>query len=213
MFGTHHLPLFLLSAITLSLIPGPSTLYIVGRSVSQGRAAGVLSVLGIAAGSLCHVAAVAFGLSALLAASQAAFGAIKYAGAAYLIYLGMQTLRAKASPGEVSDDAAPRGRGPAFRQGLVTQILNPKVSLFFLAILPQFVAPGQAHSPLPFLFLGLLFVGMDTAWFLCVAAFSASLSGWLRRSARFGRALKWATGTLYIGLGLSLLRLRARAAS
>lgn len=214
MFGTHHLPLFLLSAITISLLPGPSTMYIIGRSISQGRAAGISSVLGIGTGSLCHVVAVAFGLSALLAVSQSAFQVIKYLGAAYLIYLGMQTLRARSMTHLTAEDAStPIATRRVYAQGILTQLFNPKVSLFFLAILPQFVVPGRAHSPFPFLFLGILFVCMDTLWFSFVASSSALLTGWLRRNERFQHGLKWVTGTLYIGLGLNLLRLRMRASS
>ena len=213
MLGTHNLPLFVLTAITLSLLPGPSTLYILGRSVSQGRRAGMLSVLGIGTGTLCHTVAVAFGLSALLAASHPAFLLLKYAGAAYLIYLGIQTLRRPAM-GAALPTNVPRVRERTiYAQGWLTQVLNPKVSLFFVALLPQFVALQAVHSPIPFLFLGILFVLMDTVWFLTVATGSARLTYWLRRSARFQQGMKWASGLLYIGLGLNLLRLRARFAS
>ncbi len=214
MFGTHNLALFLMSAITISLLPGPSTMYIIGRSISQGRAAGISSVLGISTGSLCHVIAVAFGLSTLLAASQGAFQVIKSLGAAYLIYLGVQTLRARSVTHLAAEDApAPASTRRVYAQGILTQLFNPKVSLFFLAILPQFVVPSRANSPLPFLFLGILFIGMDTLWFSFVASSSALLTGWLRRNTRFQHGLKWVTGTLYIGLGLNLLRLRMRTAS
>ncbi len=214
MFGTHNLELFLVTAITLTLIPGPSTLYILGRSIAQGRKAGVLSVLGIGSGTLCHILAVAFGLSAVLAASQAAFSVIKYAGAAYLVYLGVQTLRKRTAAADVQEAKTGEVRaGRIFGQGLVTQVLNPKVSLFFIALLPQFVNPGAAHRPLPFLFLGTLFVTQDTLWFLFLASFSAFFSAALRRSACFEGALKWTTGLLYIGLGLNLLRVKAKLAS
>ncbi len=212
MWGIHNLPLFLLTAITLTMIPGPSTMYILGRSVSQGRKAGVLSVLGIGTGSLCHTFAVAFGLSALLAASQIAFSVIKYAGAAYLVYLGIQTLRAKPSA-NTQDIPAAVSNKRIYGQGVLTQLLNPKVSLFFIALLPQFVSPAVTRSPLPFLLLGALFVTMDTLWFLLVASASGQFTGWLRRNARWQGVMKWATGVLYIGLGLNLLRARARVAS
>lgn len=189
-------------------------MYILGRSISQGRKAGVLSVLGIGSGSLCHTAAVAFGLSAVFAASQVAFSVVKYAGAAYLIYLGVQTLRDTAKGGDVQ---APQNADISARriygQGLLTQVLNPKVSIFFIALLPQFVNSGGRHTPLPFLFLGILFVSMDTLWFLLIASCSASFTGWLRRNARFQGAMKWMTGLLYIGLGLNLLRVKARLTS
>ena len=214
MFGTHNLPLFLVTAITLTLIPGPSTLYILGRSISQGRRAGMLSVLGIGSGTLCHTVAVAFGLSAILAASQAAFSIIKYAGAAYLIYLGVQTLRKRTVSSALPETkVAAVQAGRIYGQGWVTQILNPKVSLFFIALLPQFVSQNAAHSPLPFLFLGALFVAIDTLWFLTLASFSAFFTDRLRQNARLQSGLKWVTGLLYIGLGLNLLRVKARLAS
>ena len=218
MLGTHNLPLFLIASIALTLIPGPATMYILGRSIAQGRTAGVMSVLGIGCGSLCHTLAVAFGLSALLTASQPAFWIIKIAGAAYLIFLGVQALRSKAAL-LAPDFDQPQERATAapghlriFGQGALTQLLNPKVTLFFIALLPQFVRTGVAHSPIPFLALGTLFVTLDTAWFLIIACGSAWASCWLRRSARFRRALQRATGALYIGLGLNLLRAKARLA-
>ena len=214
MWGTQNLSLFLLASFTLTMIPGPSTLYILGRSISQGRKAGVVSVLGIGSGSLCHTVAVSFGLSALLAASQAAFSFVKFLGAAYLIYLGIQMFRKKS---EQTSAAASTSKSVAasriYGQGLLTQILNPKVTLFFVALLPQLVAPMSAHSPLPFLFLGVLFVTIDTIWFCGVAFFSAGFTNLLRRNARFQSILNWATGLLYIGLGLNLLRAKARLAS
>ncbi len=214
MFGTHNLAVFLVTALMLTVIPGPSTLYVLGRSIAQGRRAGALSVLGIAAGTVCHILAVAFGLSALLAASQIGFSLIKCAGAAYLVFQGVQTLRKRAVTAEVPPvEAADVRAGFLFGHGMVTQILNPKVALFFIALLPQFVRPADAHSPLPFLFLGLLFVAQDTAWFLAVAVFSAFFTTVLRRNSRCEEGLKWATGLLYIGLGLNLLRVKARLAS
>lgn len=127
---------------------------------------------------------------------------------------GVQTLLKNVGGQAIQDSGTadvPASR--IYGQGLLTQILNPKVSIFFIALLPQFVAPAGAHSPLPFLFLGALFVFMDTLWFLLLAAFSAFFTGWLRRSARFQYGLKWVTGSLDIGLGLNLLRVKAKFAS
>ena len=214
MWGTHNLPLFLLTAVTLTLIPGPSTMYILGRSISQGPRAGVLSVLGIGAGSLCHTAAVAFGLSAVFAVSQTAFSVVKYAGAAYLIFLGLQTLRKNAKSEEAQElQPAQHRTQRIFGQGLLTQLLNPKVSIFFIALLPQFVNSGRVHSPWPFLFLGVLFVSLDTLWFLLIASCSAFFTGWLRQNTRVQIGMQRVTGLLYIGLGLNLLRLKAKLAS
>src|SRR5579884_1352411 len=140
--GVHHFALFLVSAVAITLLPGPAALYILGRSLSLGRRAGLLSVLGIGAGSACHIFAVAFGLSALLAASQTAFTVVKLAGSAYLIYLGIGLIRSRAAHGLPDPETSPSrvaGGSSIFAQGTVTQLLNPKAGLFFLAILPQFV--------------------------------------------------------------------------
>jgi threonine/homoserine/homoserine lactone efflux protein len=211
MWGTHDLPLFIATSIAMTLVPGPSTMYIVGRSVSQGRRAGVLSVLGIGTGSLCHTIAVAFGLAVLVAASRVAFTAIKFAGAAYLVYLGVQTIRKRSALAAKAVEIESSSRR-VYGEGLVTQVLNPKASLFFLAMLPQFVAPSAAHSPAPFLALGALSIAMDVSWFLFVANGSALATTWLRRSEQAQGILKWASGLLFIGLGLGMLKLTARTA-
>src|SRR4051812_47389821 len=170
MLGIHDFWLFVASGVVVNVTPGPDTLYIVGRSAAQGRRAGVLSVLGISTGVLIHTAAAAIGLSALLASSAAAFTVVRYAGAAYLIYLGLRLLMSRGNDSPAASDVAPTS-GPRdgwaiYRQGVLTNVLNPKVALFFLAFLPQFVDPGSTHRTLAFLSLGLVFVLSGTIWCL-----------------------------------------------
>ena len=210
MLGIHSLWLFVLSGVLLNITPGPDTAYIVGRSAQIGWRGGAAAALGISAGCLVHVFAAAIGLSALLAASSVAFTAIKWIGAAYLIYTGIKMLLTQAaSPATVTVPRATTLR-QVFWQGALTNALNPKVALFFLAFLPQFVdaeAPGKA---LAFVVLGLIFIGTGTLWGLGVAAFAAQAAGRIRQS---GRALVWlnrALGAMFIGLGVRVAMLQNR---
>ena len=210
MLGIHSLWLFVLSGVLLNITPGPDTAYIVGRSAQIGWRGGAAAALGISAGCLVHVFAAAIGLSALLAASSVAFTAIKWIGAAYLIYTGIKMLLTQAaSPATVTVPRATALR-QVFWQGALTNALNPKVALFFLAFLPQFVdaeAPGKA---LAFVVLGLIFIGTGTLWGLGVAAFAAKAAGRIRQS---GRALVWlnrALGAMFIGLGVRVAMLQNR---
>jgi threonine/homoserine/homoserine lactone efflux protein len=204
MFGTHNLALFVASGVLLNLTPGQDTLYILGRSIAQGRRAGVLSVLGILSGSCIHTCAAAFGLSAILATSARAFLIVKIAGAAYLAYLGIRLLLDPPA----GDAGAVRFRheGPwaIYRAGLLTNLLNPKVALFFMAFLPQFVSPAADSKIAAFLFLGALFTTTGTVWCLVLAWFGGAMSGRLRKSPGAGTILKRATGTLFLGLGVRL---------
>ncbi|HEX7112014.1 MAG TPA: LysE family translocator [Mizugakiibacter sp.] len=203
--GIEHYGVFLLAGIALNLAPGPDTFYILARSGAEGRAAGVASALGIAAGSVVHTTAAALGLSALLATSLLAFEIVKYAGAAYLVFLGVRMLRAKAQ-GAPGAGVATRGRGAsaAFRQGMLTNVLNPKVALFFLAFLPQFIAPAAAHAKLGFAVLGLSFVGTGLAWCLVLALAGAGLGAWLRTRPRFGAWMDRVCGAAFVALGVRL---------
>ena len=210
MLGIHSLWLFVLSGVLLNITPGPDTAYIVGRSAQIGWRGGAAAALGISAGCLVHVFAAAIGLSALLAASSVAFTAIKWIGAAYLIYTGIKMLLTQAaSPATVTVPRATTLR-QVFWQGALTNALNPKVALFFLAFLPQFVdaeAPGKA---LAFVVLGLIFIGTGTLWGLGGAAFAAKAAGRIRQS---GRALVWlnrALGAMFIGLGVRVAMLQNR---
>jgi threonine/homoserine/homoserine lactone efflux protein len=205
MFGTENLWLFVVSGLLLNITPGQDTLYIVTRSVTQGRAAGVWSVLGISSGSVLHTLAAAFGLSAILATSAHAFLAVKLAGAAYLVYLGVKMLLAR--PAAAAALAAPLQHESAwaiYRAGLLTNVLNPKVALFFLAFLPQFVAPDATSRIVAFLFLGSVFVFNGTLWCLVLVLGASALSGRLRRHAAGARRLRQATGAVFVGLGARL---------
>lgn len=205
MLGIENLAIFVGTGILLNLYPGPDTFYIIGRSLSQGRAAGVAAALGIGTGSIVHTLLGAFGLSAIITASATAFALLKYAGCAYLVYQGLQLLRGAVTAPPVTakrwsrDDLL-----QIYRQGAVTNILNPKVALFFLAFLPQFISLASPNKPLSFLILGALFITTGTIWCLLVALFSAALSRRLRRSSGASRLLRRINGLLLLGLGLKL---------
>ena len=209
MLGIHDFWLFVASGVLLNMTPGPDTLYIVGRSVAQGRRAGVLSVLGISTGILVHTLAAAIGLSALLAGSATAFTVLRYAGAAYLIYLGLRLLLSgggEGGPADTPNTDVPPGSWAVYRQGLLTNVLNPKVALFFLAFLPQFVDPNSPHRVAAFLFLGLAFVCTGTAWCLGVVWFASAASRRLRERRGTGRWLNRVSGAVFIGLGVRVAR-------
>jgi threonine/homoserine/homoserine lactone efflux protein len=205
MFGTEHLGLFILTGLLLNITPGQDTLYIVGRSLSQGRRAGLLSVLGISSGCMVHTFAAAFGLSAILATSARAFLIVKLAGAAYLGYLGIRMILARASATTANDVAfAHESDWVVYRSGLLTNVLNPKVALFFMALLPQFVAANAESRVLTFLFLGAVFIFNGTLWCLVLAWSAAAVSRRLRGGHASGLMLKRATGAIFVGLGVRL---------
>jgi len=204
MFGIHDFGFFLLTGILLNLTPGPDTFYILGRSLAQGRGAGVASVLGISTGSLVHTFAAAFGLSALLATSASAFLAIKFAGAAYLVYLGARMLFSRSSAAAIPAAFSSSGFWAVYRQGLLTNVLNPKVALFFLALMPQFIAADSSSKFAAFVTLGLCFIITGTLWCLCLAWFSSLLGDRLRGSKTFADILNRTAGALFIGLGARL---------
>jgi threonine/homoserine/homoserine lactone efflux protein len=204
MFGTQNLLLFVASGILLNLTPGQDTLYILGRSIAQGRRAGVLSVLGIVSGSFVHTVAAAFGLSAILATSARAFFIVKMAGAAYLMYLGLRMVFHRSASIEQPIEFAHESDGAIYRAGFLTNLLNPKVALFFLAFLPQFVAPSAESKIVAFLFLGGLFMTTGTMWCLVLAWFGSAMSHRLQKNPSVGERLKRATGALFVGLGVRL---------
>ena len=205
MFGTQHVWLFVISGLLLNITPGQDTLYIVTRSVAQGRAAGLWSVLGIASGSIVHTLAAACGLSAILATSAQAFTAVKLAGAAYLVYLGARMLLGRTRAEDRASALPPVERAwDIYRAGVLTNLLNPKVALFFLAFLPQFVAPESAGRLTPFLFLGTVFVFNGTMWCVVLVLCAAALSARLRGNPAGTRRLRRATGAIFVGLGARL---------
>ena len=210
--STSAYPLFVLTALTLLLIPGPAVMYVVGQSIGGGRRAGVASVLGVHTGTLVHVTAAAVGISSLLVASATAFSVVKYAGAAYLIVLGIRRLLGKERSG-VTD---PRGGTSDLRrhygQGIVVNVLNPKTALFFLAFLPQFIDTHARVAP-QVVVLGLTFVALglvtDSIWALVAGATAERL----RRSERFPRIERWVSGTVFVGLGVAAAATGTRRSS
>jgi|ERR1051326_1601638 RhtB (resistance to homoserine/threonine) family protein len=204
MFGIHDFGLFLAAGILLNLTPGPDTVYILGRSVAQGREAGVASALGISLGSISHTCAAALGLSAILATSAVAFGAIKLLGGAYLIFLGIKMLLDRRRQLSLPSNFRRHTTIAAFRQGILTNILNPKVALFFLAFLPQFIDPASNMKIAAFLTLGLTFVTTGSIWCLILAWFASALSERLRANGTIAQWMNRATGALFVFLGLRL---------
>lgn len=205
MLGIDNYGVFVLSGILLNLTPGSDTMYILGRSISQGKKAGVLSVFGILSGALIHTILVAFGLSIVLQRSEWAFNIIKYLGAAYLCYLGIKTILSRTSSLEMQD-AKRESNWKVYLQGLLTNLLNPKVALFYLAFLPQFIAKDNPYGAVPFLILGLTFITTGTIWCLLLALFSSGISERLRRNEKMADLMNKLTGVLFIGLGLNLMR-------
>src|SRR5215469_15070098 len=201
MLGIHDLWLFIVSGLVLNVTPGPDTAYIVGRSAQFGWRGGAAAALGICTGCLVHIFGCAIGLSALLAASATAFTLVKWLGAAYLCFIGIKMLLVhESAPG----DAEPARHGDAtplskvFWRGAATNILNPKVALFFLAFLPQFVDGQSPHKALAFLALGAIFIFNSTLWCLGVAAVSARTARRLRQSNQAMRWINRALGGMFI---------------
>ena len=197
------LGVFAVAALALLLTPGPAVLYIVARSVEQGRVAGLISVCGITTGTLVHILAASLGLSALLASSALAFSVVKYAGAAYLITIGVRRILDRRAAPAAPMGLPSRSLWRLYRDGFVVNLLNPKTALFFLAFLPQFVDPSRGAAALQIAFLGLLFalMGLTSDGLYAIAAGSAGR--WLRRN---GSVLKWeryVTGGVFIGLGVT----------
>jgi threonine/homoserine/homoserine lactone efflux protein len=205
-FGVHDLWLFVLSGLLLNITPGPDTLYILGRSSTQGWRAGAVAALGIGAGALVHVCAAALGLSAILAASATAFTAVKIIGAAYLVYVGISLIRSKRSTQSppIASDLRPALIRGIFFQGFLTNVLNPKVALFFLAFLPQFVSVDAPSKPLAFLFLGVIFDFNGTLWNLLVAWSAARISGRLAAGSRFKHWFNRCVGFVFVFVGIRL---------
>ncbi|MCT9928923.1 LysE family translocator [Planotetraspora sp. A-T 1434] len=193
------LALFAAATLALLVVPGPAVVYIVTRSVTQGRTAGLVSVLGVHAGSLVHIAAAALGISALLAASATAFAVVKYLGAAYLVYLGIRKFLHRAD-GEAAE-VRHASRSRLFGEGFVVNVLNPKTAIFFLAFLPQFADPSRGPVAPQIVLLGAIWVVLGMASDGTYAVLSSAIAGRLRSSARARRRLDVGSGAVYIGLG------------
>ena len=204
----HHLLLFIAAGWLLNLTPGPDVLYIVTNSLRSGARAGIVAGLGITAGCFVHIFAAALGVSALLATSATAFAVLKWAGAAYLVWIGVKLLLAKASqvtPDLVALAAAepPRSLKAIWRGGFWTNVLNPKVAIFFLAFVPQFIAPDADNKALAFVLLGVLFnlnaIPVNAGWALAAA--------WMARRDSVQRGMHWldrVAGAMFIGFGIKL---------
>lgn len=200
----HDYWLFVATGVFLNLMPGQDTLYIVGSSIAYGRRVGVASALGICTGCIVHTLAAAVGLSAILATSVTAFVAIKLAGAAYLIYLGVRAMMAPSASIAPLQRRACIAGGLAFRRGVLTNVLNPKVALFFLALLPQFIDSDSPNKIAAFLALGLTFVATGTAWCLFLAVAASHIRGYfVEHPAALGRISR-TSGALFVLLGLRL---------
>ena len=196
------LGLFTIAALALLLTPGPAVLYIVTRSIDQGRRAGLVSVLGVHVGTLAHIVAAAAGLSAVLAASATAFGVVQYLGAAYLVYIGVRRLLDRTALGALPS-GSPRRLRRAFLDGVIVNVLNPKTGLFFLAFLPQFVTVARGSVGEQIVVLGVVFVLLGAVTDSLYAIGAGSAAAWLRGSPRFLASERWISGGLYLGLGVA----------
>lgn len=198
MTDAHHFVLFLAAAVVLAITPGPGIFYVLARTLAGGRREGIESAVGTFFGGLFHVVAAALGVSAVLAASAVAFHTVKYAGAAYLVWLGIRMIRTRNA--EMPAQAAAPAKG-SFRQGILTEALNPKTALFFLSFIPQFIATAQGHVFLQFIVLGTISVTLNTIADVVVVLLAAPLERKLKGSARFRRGQRVASGVGMIGLG------------
>ena len=201
--GAAHIGLFVGAALVLLLIPGPAVLYIVTRSAEQGRMAGFVSDLGIHTATLVHVLAAAVGLSALIASSALAFSAVKYAGAAYLIWLGLKKIFGRDATTTPEEKLQRYSHGRLFRDGFVVNLLNPKTALFFFAFLPQFADVGRGHIATQIAFLGLLFGVLGLFTDGCYALLASAIGAYLKRGVFYRRVERYVSGVLLIGLGLT----------
>jgi threonine/homoserine/homoserine lactone efflux protein len=203
------LPLFCFTAIVLILTPGPDTLYIMARSIGQGRRAGVISAIGIGCGMLVHLSAAVLGLSAILLASPRLFISVKVIGAIYLLWIGVRIILSKSTTSHLKTlDIATDWS--IFRQAALTNILNPKVALFVLAVMPQFVDPKMGHIPLQIIGFGLLFDIMGTTWNTGTAMWAGALGQWLQKNRSAARAQQVFTGIVFMGLDLRMALLTER---
>lgn len=205
MFGIVNYGLFVISGIILNLTPGADTMYILGTSMAKGRRAGILSALGISTGCLFHTTLAALGLSIILAKSALAFNIVKFLGAGYLVFLGIRSILSKSSSLTEQKDSNDSGLR-IYLQGVMTNVLNPKVALFFLAYIPQFINPGNSFGPLPFLLLGFTFFVTGTLWDTFLAVAASFLLSFLKKKTGSALLMNRISGAIFVGLGLNLLR-------
>jgi threonine/homoserine/homoserine lactone efflux protein len=204
MFGILNYGAFIIAAIFLNLTPGVDTIYVITKGIAGGRKHGIVSALGISTGCLVHTILVALGLSIILMSSAWLFFAVKVAGALYLVVMGIRTILKRNAFTLDTGTEEPASLRKVYVQGIVTNVLNPKVALFFLAFLPQFVDPASAFGPLPFLVLGLTFVTTGTLWCLVLALGSSFFHGLLSRDKKVAATANVVAGFIYIILGLTI---------
>lgn len=205
MWGIEHYWIFIVSSILLNITPGSDTIYILSRSIFQGQKAGVMSVYGIVSGSLVHTLLAGLGLSLILMQSALAFNIVKWIGAAYLIWLGIRSIMAKQEASPSIQAVTTQSNRKIYFQGMMTNVLNPKVALFYLAFIPQFVSPEQTYGAIPFILLGLTFSTTGILWCMLLVLFSSKMAKRLQ-SSRISTYMNKITGGIFILLGLNLLR-------
>jgi threonine/homoserine/homoserine lactone efflux protein len=203
MFDVASLTLFIVASWVLILTPGPDTLYVLTRGIAQGKQAGVISALGVTLGIFVHTLAAAFGLAIVLQTSALAFLIVKYVGALYLLYLGIKTLKDRSSL-TLAPEHKPRQLRVLFWQGVLSNVTNPKVALFFLAFLPQFVHPERGYIPAQMMVLGLVFAFFGVIYLSGVGYSAGRVGMWITKHPRYLKPLRWATGGIFLGLGLRL---------
>jgi len=203
-FGIEQYEAFLLASIALNLTPGNDTIYILSRSIAQGKIAGVMSVLGIATGSLIHTAFAAVGLSIIISKSILLFNIIKYIGAAYLVFIGLKMFFSKQSSLDINNIPQKEEKFKVYYQAVLTNVLNPKVALFFISFLPQFINPVYVNPHISFLLLGLTFTITGTCWCFVLASFASYISNGLRRNKFLTAILNKICGITLIGLGIKV---------
>lgn len=195
--------IFFAASWVLILTPGPDMLYVITRGISHGPRAGVISTIGVTLGILVHTAAAAFGLAMILKTSAMAFLLVKYAGAIYLIFLGIKSFKNRTDL-TVDGQSEPVGTRTIFVQGMLTNVLNPKIALFFLAFLPQFVSPANGSVPLQMAALGLTFALFGIIFLMLIGYFSGGIGAWLSRNRYWAQRIRWVTGSILIAMGLRL---------
>ena len=206
MFGIVNYQVFITSCIILALIPGSDTMFILGKSIMNSRKSGVYSALGICSGILVHTFLAAFGLSLILKNSLTAFNVVKFLGAMYLVYMGIKSIKSKESLLVTEGATSKENLKKSFFQGMITNILNPKVALFFLAFLPQFVDTTNSYGALPFAILGLTSFVISGIWCVSLSIFASFIAVFLKKNQNFGKVINKISGTIFIVLGINLLR-------
>lgn len=193
---------FLAASVAITVAPGPDNIFVMTQGITRGRRAAIITALGMCSGITVHMTAAALGISAIFYSSVIAFNLVKYAGAAYLLYLAVMTIKGGTAVrlGTVDDSPAPA----LFRRGFIMNVLNPKVAMFFLAFLPQFVSPGSRYLPLQMLFLGLIFMLQGAIIFTLIGYFSGSIGNIILTRPKLARYFDWLTAGVFTSLGVRL---------